>query len=162
VRVHIGANFEGYELGRQLETWLGQSGHEVIWHGADFYDEADDYPLFAVRVGQAVIADEDKGLETRGVLVGGIGHGEVIAANKVNGTRAILGVSADFVRDAREHSNANIVVVGAKSVNQQTAQELITALFESKFKMILDDSRRLLNMAEFENSGTIEGWKIEG
>ena len=75
MRIHMGANYEGYALGRELETWVKGLGHEVVWHGADAYDFEDDYPLFAFRIGQAVIADEDAALEVRGVLVGGVGGG---------------------------------------------------------------------------------------
>jgi ribose 5-phosphate isomerase B len=160
VRVHIGANYQGYEFARSLESWLAQSGHEVIWHGADAYDFEDDYPLFAFRIGKGVIADEDAGLETRGILVGGTGTGEIVAANKVNGTRAVPGISVEYMTDAREHGNANILVIGASTTSDAAAKEMITALFETKFKMILDDARRLVNTNEYENSGTIEGWTI--
>lgn len=162
MRVHMGANFEGYEFGRELEAWLQQNGHEVVWHGAEFLDPEDDYPLFAIRVGQAVIQDEDNGLETRGILVSGVGHGEVIAANKVNGARAIYAASDDFIRDARLHSNAHILVLGAKDLGLATAKGFIETLFETKFTTVLDDTRRLVNINEFENFGTIEGWKVEG
>lgn len=160
--LHIGANYQGYEYARKLEAWLTQAGHEVIWHGADSYDFEDDYPLFSFRVGQAVIADEDKGLETRGIVVGGTGSGEIVAANKVNGTRAVPAISVDYVVDAREHANANILVIGSETTDEAAAQAMITALLDTKFLMILDDARRLVNTNEFENSGTIEGWMIEG
>lgn len=162
MQLHIGANYQGYEYARRLEAWLKQNGHDVIWHGADAYDFEDDYPLFSFRVGQAVIADEDKGLETRGIVVGGTGSGEIVAANKVNGTRAVPAISVDYVTDAREHANANILVIGSETTDEATAQSMITALLDTKFLMSLDDARRLVNTNEFENSGTIEGWMIEG
>ena len=161
MRIHMGANYEGYELGRQLEAHLKESGHEVIWHGADFYDFEDDYPLFSMRVGQAVIADEDNALEVRGVVVGGSGAGEIIASNKVNGARAIASISTEYVIHAREHVNANILVIGAAFTNLAQAKEQIDALVSTKFLMVLDDARRIVNTNEFENSGTIEGWMIE-
>lgn len=161
MRVHMGANYLGYELGRAIEGWLKSEGYEVVWHGADLYDEDDDYPLFSLRVGLGVIADEDNGLETWGVIVGGEGTGEIIAANKVNGARAVPGLDADYVRHAREHANANILVIGAARNNLDAAKELINALTQTKFANILDDARRIVNTNEYENSRTIEGWMIE-
>lgn len=162
MRVHMGANYQGYELGRALEEWLAAEGHEVIWHGADFLDQDDDYPLFCLRVGQAVIADEDAGADTRGVVVGGMGTGEVIAANKVNGARAVAAFDVAYVESARRHANANILVVPAERVDLATAKNLIAALLNGKFGYSLDDARRLVNTNEYENSKTIEGWQIEG
>ena len=157
----MGANYQGYELGRAIEEWLKGDGHEVIWHGADFLDPDDDYPLFSLKVGLGVIADEDQGLETWGVVVGGQGTGEIIAANKVNGSRAIPGIDADYVRDARQHANANILVLGAARTSLEQAKELIGALTSTKFGNVLDDARRIVNTNEYENSRTIEGWMIE-
>lgn len=162
MRLHIGANYQGYEYARQLEAWLQLQGHEAIWHGAPAYDFEDDYPLFSFRVGQAVIADEDQGLETRGIVVGGTGSGEIVAANKVNGTRAVPAISVAYVTDAREHANANILVIGSETTDEAAAKSMIAALLDTKFLMSLDDARRLVNTNEFENSGTIEGWMIEG
>ena len=161
MRIHMGANYEGYELGRQLETHLKDLGNEVVWHGADFYDFEDDYPLFSMRVGQAVIADEDAALEVRGIVVGGSGAGEVIASNKVNGARAIASISAEYVTHARQHVNANILAIGAAFTTLDQAKAQIDALLTTKFLMVLDDARRIVNTNEFENSGTIEGWMIE-
>lgn len=162
MRIHAGANYQGYELGRQLEQWLKDSGHDVVWHGASEYDFEDDYPLFAFRVGQAVIADEDAGLEVRGLLVGGIGGGETIAANKVDGARAVYGASVDYVTKSRNHANASTVVIGAEYTNFETAKQLVQALIDSKFSSVLDDSRRIVNTNEYESSKTIEGWTITG
>ena len=160
MRVNIAANFEGFEFGHQLEELLAADGHEVIWHGAEFYDEQDDYPLFALRVGLAVIDDEDNGLDTCGIVVGGSGTGEIIAANKVNGARAISAFSPEYVADARAHANANILVIGKDFTNLEEAQAMLKVFFETPFSRTLDDTRRLINTAEYESSKTIEGWKI--
>jgi ribose 5-phosphate isomerase B len=162
MRIHMGANYEGYALGRELETWVKGLGHEVVWHGADEYDFDDDYPLFAFRIGQAVIADEDAALEVRGVLVGGIGGGETIATNKVPGARAVFGHSVDFVTKSREHANASILVVGALNTAADEAKAMIQAIIDAKFTNVLDDARRIVNTNEYEASKTIEGWMITG
>jgi ribose 5-phosphate isomerase B len=134
----------------------------VVWHGAAEYDFEDDYPLFAFRVGQAVIADEDAGLEVRGLLVGGIGGGETIAANKVDGARAVFGASVDYVVKSRNHANASTLVIGADYTDLALAKQMVQAIIDAKFSSILDDSRRIVNTNEYESSKTIEGWTITG
>jgi len=160
MRINLAANFHGFEFGHQLKDWLEAEGHEVVWHGADFYDVEDDYPLFAFRVGLAVIDDEDNGADTCGIVVGGSGTGEIIAANKVQGARAIPALNAAYVADAREHANANILVIGKDFTTFDEAKALIKVFFDTKFSRLLDDTRRLINTAEYEASKTIEGWKI--
>lgn len=161
MRIHLAADYLGYELARQLEAWL-KANHEVIWHAGDELDEGDDYPLFAVRVGQSVIADEDKGLDTFGVLVGGTGNGEIIALNKVKGVRAALSVSADLVAAARQEQNANALVIGASHTGLDQAKQLIQTALDNEYVGAIDSSRRIINVGEYENLGTIEGWLIEG
>lgn len=161
MRIHLAADYLGYDLARQLEAWL-KANHEVIWHAGDEIDEGDDYPLFAVRVGQAVIHDEDQGLDTFGILVGGSGNGEVIALNKVKGVRAALAVNKDLVASARHEQNANALVIGANHTSLEEAKSLINAALDNEYVGAIDSSRRIINVAEYENRGTIEGWLIEG
>jgi len=160
VRIHLAANYAGYTLGRSLETQLGSAGHEVVWQGPPDYDKGDDYPVFAVRVGQAVVQDEDAGLDVRGIVVGGDGGGETIAANKVNGARAVPGLNTRFVRAARAHADANVLVLPSDLLLPGEATEVVAAFIEEKFLADLDDARRIVNTAEYEASGTIEGWLI--
>jgi len=134
----------------------------VIWHAGDEVDEGDDYPLFAARIGQAVIQDEDQGLDTFGILVGGTGNGEVMAINKVKGIRSALAVTPALVKAAREEQNANALVIGAGHTNMDAAKAAINAALENSYVGAVDSSRRIINMAEYENRGTIEGWLIEG
>jgi ribose 5-phosphate isomerase B len=161
MRIHLAADYLGYDLARQLEQWLG-ANHEVIWHAGEELDEGDDYPLFAVRIGQSVIQDEDKGLDTFGILVGGTGNGEVIALNKVKGIRAALAVSSELLAAARHEQNANAIAIGASQTNLEQSKSLITAALENQYFGAIDSSRRIINVGEYENLGTIEGWMIEG
>lgn len=161
MRVHIAANYQGYALGRALESSLTTSGHEVLWHGAADFDENDDYPVYAIRAGQAVVADEDTGEHTMGIVIGSTGAAEVIAVNKVPGARAVLAETAEVIADARAHANANILVLGADRVDEQCALALVSAFQSTPFANLLDDARRVINVAEFEASGTIEGWMID-
>jgi ribose 5-phosphate isomerase B len=162
MRIHLAADSSGYALARDLEAALAAEGHEVVWHAAPEFDEGDDYPIYAVRVGQAVIADEDAGIPVRGVLVGASGAGEAIAANKVPGVRAVAGLAVDYVRSARQHADADILTLGADFVDAATARELVEALVAEPFHDLLEDARRIVNTNEFESHGTIEGWMIEG
>jgi len=161
MRIHLAADYLGYELARQLEAWL-KANHEVIWHGAEELDEGDDYPLFAARVGQAVIQDEDQGLDTYGILVGGTGNGEIIAINKVKGVRAALAVNPEQIIAARNDQNANALVIGAGHTSLDSAKNLVTAALENDYIGTVDSARRIINVGEYENRGTIEGWLIEG
>lgn len=159
--VHLGADYLGYERARTLEAWLAEAGYEVRWHGAPEYDHEDDYPVYSIRVGHAVVQDEDNTVMSKGVVVGGTGSAETIVANKVRGGRAVAGVSVSAVTDARQHADANILVLGATEQSLEQSQALITAFLNTNFLNILDDARRVINTAEFENSGTIEGWLID-
>jgi ribose 5-phosphate isomerase B len=161
MRIHLAADYLGYELARQLEAWL-KANHEVIWHASPELDEGDDFPLFASRVGQAVIADEDNGLDTFGVLVGGSGVGDLIAINKVKGVRAALAVSKELAKIARNDFNSNALVIGAQFTDLATAKELVTAMLENEYVGSVDSARRIINIGEYENRGTIEGWLVEG
>jgi ribose 5-phosphate isomerase B len=161
MRIHLAADHAGYTVGRALEKHLTDVGHEVVWHAAAEFDDGDDYPLFAIHVAQAVIADEDDGTPTRGVVVGASGAGECIAANKVNGARAVAAATEGLVRDARRHADADILTLGSTYVDEATAIALVDAFIEEPFADLLEDARRIIYTNEFENSGTIEGWMVD-
>ena len=89
MRVHLGSDHAGLELKDHLTTWLLDHDHEVVDHGPFVYDALDDYPVFCLRAGEGVAADRAEGLDSLGVVIGGSGNGEQIAANKVTGVRAV-------------------------------------------------------------------------
>ena len=117
MRVHIGTDHAGFELKNRLVAQLEKKGHEVTDHGAHEYDALDDYPPFCTDVGEAVVAQPG----SLGIVIGGSGNGEQIAANKVAGVRAALVWNEDTARLAREHNDANVISVGAR---QHTEEEL--------------------------------------
>jgi ribose 5-phosphate isomerase B len=160
MRIHISANHKGFAQGREVQAWLAAAGHEVIWHGAAELDPGDDYTHFAILVGQSVIVDEDHALETRGLVFGGTGASEIICVNKVNGVRAVAAVSQAYVHDARQLSNANVLVLGAELSDLDFAKNLISTLIETSFEYTVENARRIVNVNEYENVGTIEGWMI--
>ena len=85
MRVHLGCDHAGLELKDHLTTWLTEHGHEPVDHGPFAYDAHDDYPVFCLRAAEGVVADRDAGLDSLGIVIGGSGNGEQMAANKVRG-----------------------------------------------------------------------------
>jgi endonuclease-8 len=110
MRVHIGSDHAGYELKEHLRQHLGEAGHHVIDHGPEAYDGDDDYPTYCLRTGECVAAEPG----SLGIVVGGSGNGEQIAANKVRGVRAALAWNAETAELARLHNDANVVSIGAR------------------------------------------------
>jgi len=161
VRFHMAANYQGYGRARALESQLAADGHDVVWHASPEFDDNDDYTIYAIRAAQAVIEDEDAGVDARGIIVGGTGAAEAIVTNKVAGVRAVHTDRLDVVVDARQHADVTILVLGADVVDDVASLALIEALVSTPFLNNLDDARRVVNVAEFEASGTIEGWMIE-
>ncbi|WP_334122858.1 RpiB/LacA/LacB family sugar-phosphate isomerase [Glutamicibacter sp.] len=159
MKIHLGTNYEGWELASQLRDWLSEE-HEVIWHGAPVYDHEDDYPHYAIALAQGVVADEDAGIPSLGISCGRSGAAEVICCNKVNGARAITATDPAVLADGRRQTDANILALGGAHINLSTAQKLIRSMLETSFSGNLDDARRLVNTAEFETSNTIEGWTL--
>ncbi len=114
MRVHIGSDHAGLELKDHLLGWLTDQGHEVVDHGPFRLDPLDDYPVFCLRAAEGVAADMAEGFQAAGVVIGGSGNGEQMAANKVPGVRAALVWSEETAALAREHNDANVVSVGGR------------------------------------------------
>jgi ribose 5-phosphate isomerase B len=114
MRVHIGSDHAGLELKDHLVEWLVDQGHEAVDHGPFVYDALDDYPVFCLRAAEGVAADHEEALDSLGVVIGGSGNGEQIAANKVQGIRSALVWSEETAVLAREHNHANVVAVGGR------------------------------------------------
>ena len=110
MRVHLAADHAGFDLKHHLTAHLRASGHEVIDHGAQQLDPLDDYPPFCIAAAQAVVTDPG----SLGIVIGGSGNGEQIAANKVPGVRAVLGWNDETARLGRAHNDANVLSIGAR------------------------------------------------
>ena len=159
-RIHFAADSGGYELGRALQSRAQAAGHEVVWHGADQLDPGDDYPLFAIRVGTAVVADQDAGIDAFGVLVLDEAAAGVVAANKVNGARAVTAASPRAAANTREVVDANVLVLEGIAF-EENAWLTISAFVTASLPHVVDLGRRILQIEEYENSGTIEGWAVQ-
>src|SRR5688500_12068612 len=103
MRVHLGSDHAGLELKNHLSGWLNEHGHDVVDHGPFRYDAVYAYPPFCLRAAEAVATEEG----SFGVVIGGSGNGEQMAANKVKGIRAALVWSEEIAALAREHNDAN-------------------------------------------------------
>ena len=88
MRIHIATDHAGLDFSRQLQDRLRTAGHDVIDHGPAEYDALDDYPSFCINAAIGVVADQHAGVEALGIVFGGSGNGEQMAANKVAGVRA--------------------------------------------------------------------------
>ncbi len=146
MRVHIAADHAGYELKSFLVDHLRSTGHEVVDHGYLDYDPLDDYPSVCFAAGEAVVADPG-GL---GVVVGGSGNGEQIAANKVPGVRAALAWSTTTAALARAHNDANVVAVGSRQHTAAEAVAIVEAFLAQPFSGDERHQRRIDQLAAYE------------
>ena len=162
MRVHIGTDHAGLEFSQRLQQHLREAGHEVVDHGPTSYDPLDDYPSFCINTALAVVKDQEAGLLTLGVIFGGSGNGEQIAANKVAGIRAALVWNHDTAVLAREHNDANVIAIGARQHSLAVAIALIDAFLAEPFSGEERHARRIAQLAEFETTGKIAGRQIDG
>ena len=110
MRVYLGSDHAGYELKQQIIEHLKKTGHEPIDCGAYTYDAEDDYPAFCIAAALETVADPD----SLGIVLGGSGNGEQIAANKVPGARCALAWSVETASLARQHNNAQLIGIGGR------------------------------------------------
>ncbi len=150
MKVHIATDHAGLDFKIKLVEHLRLSGHEVIDHGAYDYNALDDYPDFIIPAAEAVAKDPESGKTTFGVIFGGSGNGEQIAANKVRGIRAALVWSEDTAMLARQHNNANIVSIGARQHSEQEVLRLIDIFITESFSGDERHARRIAKISSFE------------
>jgi ribose 5-phosphate isomerase B len=130
VRVYIGSDHAGFELKSHLSGKLVAAGHEVVDIGPEEYDAGDDYPPYCTATGERTVADPG----SLGVVIGGSGNGEQIAANKVRGCRAALAWSTETAELARRHNNAQVVAVGARMHTADEATTIVLAFLATAFE----------------------------
>lgn len=155
MRIHLGSDHAGFNFKKSLGEHLKKAGYEVVDHGADVFDPDDDYPAPCINAARAVVADPG----SLGFVLGGSGNGEVIAANKVKGTRAALIWSTETAELARQHNDANIASIGARMHDLATALELADTFVNTKFSNGERHIRRIKQLAEFEATGVT--WQVD-
>ncbi len=149
VRVYLGSDHAGFELKGYLAEHLAAAGHEVVDVGPESYDADDDYPPYCVEAARRVVADAG----SLGVVIGGSGNGEQIAANKVAGCRAALGYTVETARLAREHNDAQVLGVGARMHTPDEAAEIVAAFVTTPFSGAERHARRIRMLEEYERTG---------
>ena len=161
MRIHIATDHAGLEFSQTLQQHLADAGHEVIDHGPASYDPLDDYPSFCINAARAVVRDQRSGVEALGVVFGGSGNGEQIAANKVEGVRAALVWNISTAELAREHNDANVISIGARQHTVEEAISFIDRFIQTPFSGEERHARRIAQLAEYETTGRIVGHDIE-
>jgi ribose 5-phosphate isomerase B len=150
-RVHIGSDHAGYEVKNQVIDALRRTGVDVVDHGPFSFDPDDDYPVFCLRAAEAVAADDG----SLGVVLGGSGNGEQMAANKVRGIRAALAWSPQTARLAREHNDATVLSVGARMHPLEDVVSFVEAFLGTAFSGDERHVRRLGMLSRYEESGEL-------
>ncbi len=146
MRIHVACDHAAFDLKEALVSHLQEQGLEVIDHGAKEYDAEDDYPNTCIPCAEAVLADEG----SLGVVLGGSGNGEQMAANCVKGIRAALAWNLETAKLARMHNNAQIVSVGARMHEVPQALEIIDAFIAEPFTGEERHQRRIDLMSQYE------------
>jgi len=155
MRVHIGSDHAGLELKDHLMGWLVDHGYEAVDHGPFVYDAQDDYPVFCLRAAEAVAADREDGLDSLGVVVGGSGNGEQMAANKVRGIRSALVWSEETAVLAREHNDANVVSVGGRMHSLDDMTRFVEVFLATPFTGEERHLRRIAMLTSYEKTGEL-------
>jgi ribose 5-phosphate isomerase B len=148
MRVYLGADHAGYELKVHLVNYLAKQGYEVVDVGPREFDPDDDYPAFCLHAGAGVVGDPG----SLGVVIGGSGNGEQIAANKVAGVRAALAWNLEVAHLAREHNDANVVAIGARQHTIDEATAMVEAFLTTEFSGNERHARRIEQVGEYEKT----------
>ncbi|MEN9607265.1 MAG: hypothetical protein RL605_1093 [Actinomycetota bacterium] len=155
MRIHIATDHAGLDLSHFLIRELTKQGHEVFDHGPQSYDPLDDYPSFCINAALAVVADQHAGTEALGIVLGGSGNGEQIAANKVKGIRAALAWNESTAKLAREHNDANVIALGARQHSMDEILHLVELFIAEPFSNDERHVRRIGKIGIYEQSGEI-------
>jgi len=151
VRIFLGSDHAGFELKARLAEWLAGAGHEPVDCGPASYASDDDYPPYVLRAAAAAAAEP----ASLGIVIGGSGNGEQIAANKVRGVRAALGWSEETARLARLHNDANVLSLGARMHTLDEAVSFARVFVGTEFSGEPRHARRLAMIEAYERSGEL-------
>lgn len=160
MRIHVATDHAGLDFSRTVREHVASLGHEVHDHGPADYDPLDDYPSFCINAARAVVRDLDAGVEALGIVFGGSGNGEQMAANKVRGARAALVWSEATATLAREHNDANVIAIGARQHSVDEVLRFIEVFLATPFPGEERHARRIAQLAEYETTGGIAGHDI--
>ena len=150
MRVYLGADHAGFEFKARIVEHLLATGHDPVDVGAHAYDPVDDYPAFCVEAARRTVADP----ASLGLVLGGSGNGEQIAANKVPGCRAALAWSVETATLAREHNDAQVIGIGGRMHSPEEVLAIVDAFLSTPFSGAARHQRRIDQLADFERTGT--------
>jgi ribose 5-phosphate isomerase B len=151
MRVYLGSDHAGFELKNHLVDWLKAAGHEPVDCGPHVYDAVDDYPPFCLRAAEGAAADPD----ALGIVIGGSGNGEQIAANKVKGVRAALAWSEQTATLAREHNDANVLSIGGRMHTREEATRFVEVFLATPYSHEERHQRRIDMLSHYEATGEL-------
>ncbi|MGA5304423.1 ribose-5-phosphate isomerase [Nucisporomicrobium flavum] len=148
MRVYLGSDHAGFELKSHLVNHLAKQGYEVVDVGPHVFDPEDDYPAFCLNTGAKVVADQG----SLGIVIGGSGNGEQIAANKIPGVRSALAWKVEIAQLARQHNDSNVLALGARQHTLDEASAMAEAFLTTPFSGDERHARRIGQLAEYETS----------
>jgi ribose 5-phosphate isomerase B len=155
MRVHVGSDHAGLELKDHLVSWLREHGYEPVDHGPFVYDAQDDYPVFCLRAAEGVAEERAAGQDSLGVVIGGSGNGEQMAANKVRGVRSALAWSEETAALARQHNDATVVAVGGRMHPLEDMTRFVEVFLTTDFSGDERHVRRIAQLAAYESTGQL-------
>jgi ribose 5-phosphate isomerase B len=142
MKISIASDHAGYAYKEELKKLLEAEGHRVVDFGTDSVESCD-YPRFILPAAKAVAAGDCE----RGIVLGGSGNGEAMAANRVRGVRCALCWDATTARLAREHNDANMISLGQRLVSLETAREIVRIWLTTRF----EGGRHLRRIAQIDD-----------
>ena len=151
MRVYLGSDHAGYELKTRLIEWLGGAGYEPVDSGPESYVQDDDYPPYVMRAAHSVINDPG----SLGIVIGGSGNGEQIAANKIPGIRAAVAWTDETAQLARLHNDANVLSLGARMYSVDDAIGFTKVFLSTPFSGEPRHARRLAEITGYEKTGEL-------
>lgn len=151
MRVHLGSDHAGFALKAKVAARLRELGHETVDHGPHAFVADDDYPAGCLRAALGAVGEAG----SLGIVIGGSGNGEAIAANKVKGARCALAHSDATARLAREHNDANVMSLGARMVSEEEALRFVDLFVSTPFSGEARHARRIAQLAAYESTGEL-------
>ena len=148
MRVYLGSDHAGYELKTHLAALLPERGFGVVDVGPASYDPDDDYPAVCLHLGSRVVGDPG----SLGIVIGGSGNGEQIAANKIEGVRSALVWKVEIAELAREHNDSNVCAIGAREHSPEEAESFVDTFLATPFSGDPRHARRIAQVAEYERT----------
>lgn len=144
MKIALGSDHAGFDYKERIKKFLTDSGHEVVDVGTDS-SESTDYPLFIIPAAELVA----RGKCERGIVFGGSGNGEAIAANKVRGIRCALCWSDETAEFSRRHNDANVLSLGQRMISYEVAERIVKIWLETPFDGGRH-SRRIAQLDDYE------------